>query len=156
MQSNGGAPMQVRRKGRFSRVHIPTLKTTTIHSSPLQASNSYGNDAFDVWMKETRSSSLPREVLRAMQAPYDIEAIHRVNERGGLKQFIKLLCPSLNAERQLMLYEKLSSMLHARQREHEVAARPALIQGDKDHRARRLTKSERRAMREGKGRRTSK
>ena len=176
---NGGVPMQARRdkgkgKGRFSRIHIPVLRTTTIHSSPLQASNEYGNSAFDQWMRDTQSKSvsveiwhdsfklrakkhyeLPREIVKAMQQPYDIESIARVNERGGLKQFIKLLCPSLNAERQYMLYEKLCSMLHARQREHEIAQRPALITGDKDHRARRLSKSERRALREGKGKRTT-
>ena len=124
------------------------------HASALQASNHYGNDPFDVWMREhVDKRGLPIEIVKAMAEPYDLDAMKRVNERGGLRQLIRLMCPSLSAERQTMLYEKLCSLCHAKQRAHEIATAPALIVGDKDHRARRLSKSERRALREGKGRR---
>jgi hypothetical protein len=138
------------------RALVPVASKVRIIHSP-DADATHGPDPFLHWMQETVNKyGLSREILKAMQEPYDLDSMKAVHERGGLKQLIRLMCPYLSAERQAMLYDKIAAICHGKQRTAELASLPALPVADKEHRARRLTRREKREMKEGKGKRVLK
>lgn len=85
------------------------------------------------------------------RAPYDPDMIPLLTTKN-LPRLVDVVLPMLRPGQKQDLVKRIQSITHAKQRKHEREAAPALPSGDGEHRARRLSKRERRKMKEQKGR----
>lgn len=115
-------------KGRFTRVYYPKARRVVLREQDYYAVPGRHGMAW-----EHMGEGLVE------RAPYDPEEIARIRQAGGIPRLVDHVLPFLNGERRRKVIENIQSISHAKQR--------AMMGNDPAHRARRLSKAERRVKR---------